>query len=464
MIDDKNALDSKDNEMNDAAEDLSSELPADRHKNKNKKKKSKRISLIQLIISLVLVSVITFMTTYSLMYVQAKQRINQAKIDYSQKMLYDAATIERIKALYETYYVGETGDFDPNGYVFLNLSDFENWDTASVTAALASIYVARTGDKYGAYYTAEEYDEVVNGFRGETVGIGINATYDSFEKQFEVLSVFDNSPAEKAGITAGDRITSLDGISLKQLTYTEAADKIRGEEGTDVNVTILRDGKELQLTITRAKITETSVYHHMADDGVTGVIRLTEFNQATPEQFRNAIEAVTNAGAKQIVFDVRDNPGGPFSSVCSVVSYVLPMGTGIIREVDKYGKEEITYCEDEHTLDLPYVILTNSNTASAAELFAIDLRDHGGAETVGTKTYGKGVEQAFFNLPMNAVLKMTYRWYSSTISDNFDGKGIEPTVYVEPAEGFENVNILKLDDKDDAQLQKAIEVLNGKTN
>ena len=473
MIDDKNALDNNENKLNDIAEDMSPEPNADESKVKNKKKKSKGISQTELIISLALAVVITFMTTYSLMYVQVKQAINEVKIDYSQKKLYDADTqeklydadtIEQIKTLYETYYVGELGDFDPDSYLLFNMSDFENWDSASVTAALAQIYVARTGDKYGEYYTTDEYDEVMNGFRGETVGIGVYVTYDSFKKQIEVLSVFDGSPAEKAGITAGDRITSVDGISLQELTYDEAVDKIKGEEGTELTVTAMRDGKEMRFTMTRAAATATSVYQRISDDGVTGVIRLIQFTEATPEQFKNAIEAVTNAGAKQLVFDVRDNPGGLLSSVLSVVSYVLPEGTGIIREVDKSGKEEVTYCEDEHTIDLPYVVLTNSDTASAAELFTIDLRDHGGAETVGTKTYGKGVEQTFFNLPLNAVLKMTYKWYSSTVSDNFDGKGIEPTVYVEPAEGFENVNLFKLADKDDAQLQKAIEVLNSKTN
>ena len=461
MINDKNALDNNENNLKNTAEYPSS---YNKTEDNNKKRKSKRISLIQLIISLVLAIVITFMSTYSLMYVHAKQDINRVKIDYSQKTPYDAATIERIKTLYEKYYIGELGDFDTDGYLYFNMSDFEKWDNASVTAALARIYVARTGDKYGEYYTAEEYDEFKNDFRGNTVGIGIYVTYDASEKQLEVLSVFEGSPAEKAGMTVGDLITSVDGISLKDLSYDDAIDRIKGEEGSKVTVTVLRNGKEMQFTMTRANTTMLSVYHHMADDGVTGIIRLTQFTEATPSQFKEAIETLTESGATQLVFDVRDNSGGLLSSVLSVVSYVLPEGTGIIREVDKSGKEEITYCEDEHTLDLPYVILTNSNTASAAELFTIDLRDHGGAETIGTKTFGKGVEQTFFNLPLNAMLKMTYKWYSSTVSDNYDGKGIEPTVYVEPAEGFENVNILKIADKDDAQLQKAIEVLNGKTN
>ena len=450
-------------EQNDAVMNTS-DTASDRSNGEKKSKRSKSVPLPCMILSLVLAAVITFMSTYSLMFVHSKKEINQVKIDYSQKMMYDTATIERIKSLYETYYIGDLGDFDPESYVYFNMSDFENWDSESITAALASIYVARTGDKYGEYYTAEEYDEFRSDYRGETVGIGVYVTYDSAEKNIEVLYVFDGSPAEKAGMTSGDRIISADGVSFQDLTYDEAIDRIRGEEGSNVTVTILRDGKEKSLTMTRAATTALSVFSHMSDDGVTGVIRLTQFTEATPSQFENAVEELTASGATQLVFDVRDNPGGLLSSVLSVVSYVLPEGTGIIREVDKSGKEEITYCDDAHTVDIPYVILTNSNTASAAELFTIDLRDHGGAETIGTTTYGKGVEQTFFSLPMNAMLKMTYKWYSSTISDNYDRKGIEPTVYVEPDEGFENVNFLKLADKDDAQLQKAIEVLNKKTN
>jgi len=432
-------------------------------KHKRRRRQASKLAWYWIVLIEVITIIVTFAATFSSMYVDNKNTVDRLRSAYASKITYNTAVIDAIKYIYETRYIGEYGEFDPDDYLRISMSSFETWDSETITDLLASVYVARSGDKYGAYYTAEEYGELMNTFAGSTVGIGIYVSYNSDEECIEVLYVFDG-PAKDAGILPGDLIVSVEGSAVSEVGYEGTLDLIKGEEGTDVTLTLMRDGSEMTFTVTRAPITSLSVFEHLTDDGKTGVIRITDFYDNTPEQFRNAVDSLQGAGAERLVFDLRDCPGGLVTSVLSVLSYIFPEGTGLMKEVDKAGEEIIQYSDDEHVIDCPMAVLVNSSTASAGELFTINMRDFDKAVIVGETTYGKGVEQTFFTLPNGGKLKVTWRWYSSVVSGNYDGIGISPDIDAAPYPGYENVNIFKLADENDGVLQAALAYLDGLDN
>ena len=426
----------------------------------NKKRRTLKLAWYWSLLLVILAVVITFFATYGTTYVVNKAYIDQLRVNYSGRAYYNTAVIDRIKAYYDEYYVGEYGSFDPESYMYLAMDYVLDWDSETITDVLASIYVARSGDKYGAYYNAEDYADLIKSYSGSSVGIGVYVRFDSEAGYVEVLYVFEDGPAYKAGIQAGDYIVGVDGRSFEGMEYEQVLSSIAGEEGSSATVSVMREGEKLDLPVTRATYTVRTVFYHMNDDGKTGVIRITSFDDTTPTQFREAVDSLTEAGAERFVFDLRGNGGGLVRSVLGVLSYIFPKDTPIMREVDKNGGEEIQYSDDDHVMDCPMAVLTDGDTASASELFTINMRDYEKAIIVGEKTYGKGVEQRFFSLPNGGRLKMTCIWYSSVLSDNYDGKGITPDVEAKLAEEYANVNAFKLEDKNDAVLIAAIENLN----
>lgn len=421
--------------------------------------KKLKFTLPQTIIALILAAVITFMTTYSVMYVKYSYDRNRAVIDNLSDEYYDTAVIETIKSIYEKYYVGELGQMENGQYLYFDMSYFKGWDKDTLTDIMANLYVAWTGDTYGQYYSPADMDELQNFFNGETVGIGVMITYSEAEGTLEVLYTMDGSPAQNAGIEAGDYIVKIDDSLVSEMTYDEITGSIQGEVGSKVSITVLRGEETHTYTMVRETVVINTVFSHMAEDGITGIVKLTEFTAETPAQFIAAVEDLESKGATQFVFDLRDNPGGLLTGVLGVLSYIFPKDQKLIKEVDKYGNESYEYSDNEHTMDCPMAVLVNGNTASAAELFTINMRDYEKATIVGTRTYGKGVVQSFFNLPNGGMLKLTIKWYSSALSDNYDKIGITPHQVVEPNEKVASTNLFKIADKDDNQLQSALSLL-----
>ncbi len=425
------------------------------------KRPLKRFSWYQAIIALVLVCVITFMSTYTALYVKYNYEIDKAVNDAQSDVDFDSTVLDAIKNFYEKYYVGDLGDSYDDQYLYFDMSYFEGWDRDSVTDVVSSLYVAWTGDTYGQYYSPREMDELNNFFNGETVGIGVMITYSEADGSVEVLYTMDDSPAQKAGITAGDYIVKIGDVAVADMTYDEITSSIQGEAGSKLEITVMRDNEIRVCELTRETVVIKTVFPHMAFDGKTGIIKITEFTAETPEQFISAVETLEGEGASRFVFDLRDNPGGLLSGVLGVLSYILPKDTRLIKEVDKYGNESYEYCDNEHIMDCPMSVLVNSNTASAAELFTINMRDYDKAEIVGTKTFGKGVVQSFYELPNGGMLKLTTMWYSSALSGSYDKIGINPDYTVEMDEKFALVNLFKISDEDDNQLQYALGLMNG---
>ncbi|MBO5779082.1 MAG: S41 family peptidase [Clostridia bacterium] len=402
---------------------------------------NKKIAWYWTPLAVILAVLITFMSTFVAMKVQMHQAGNDP---YTNENLYADPTFAMVRDLFEQNYIGELPEFDPS----------------AATDRLIEEYIAAVGDPYARYMNPQEYKEYNSSMQGDLVGIGVQVTYDVNAQAIEILLVMPDSPAEKMGLVPGDLIVAVEGVKVSESGYTAAADAIVGEEGTNVTLTVRRkaDGKEVDLIATRAHVTALSVSYQMLSDGHTGLIRIFEFNATTPSQFKKAVDDLTKQGADRLIYDLRNNPGGQLDSVLSVLSYLLPKGSLLIRINDAKGNEE-TYSDTEetdHTVDLPMAVLINGNTASAAELFTSCLRDYEKVTIVGEKSFGKGCMQYVYGLPNGGALTLTTRMYSPPSGKNYDGKGITPHVAASLSEAAAEVHLLKLTEETDDQLKAAI--------
>ena len=216
----------------------------------------------------------------------------------------------------------------------------------------------------------------------------------------------------------------------------------------------------VSFSILRGYVTEQTVmYHVYALDSTVGVVKITGFDRATPNQLFAAVQDLLDGGCTRLVLDVRNNLGGELQAICSVLDYLLPSGP-VIRTIDRNGNEEVIYRSDAKALDVPMAVLVNGSTVSAAELFCSALQDYDKAVIVGTQTYGKGSMQTIRRLSDGSGLSVTYRYYCPPFSDNYDGVGVTPDVVVEPAGAMLEKNIYKITDEEDNQLQAAVAELN----
>ncbi len=441
-------------------------------------KPKKQISLLVFILSILLAILFTFEITFIIvdsinnkekaeMVEDYKSQLDNYKAQLENKygeMDVFASIIEMYNSLpeesrnIELYYKLATID-----YYYRNLYANEI-DEDRLLYYVLNGYVAGAGDRYGEYYTADDFKSITQENQGNTVGIGVYANYNEEYNAIKILSVMENSPAHKAGIKAGDIITYVNGESVSQLGYYVALEKVKGEEGTKVTLTLVRDGEEITVTATRAKVeTETVFYHQYEYDKTIGVVRVIEFNNAVPNQFKNAIEDLMSKGVTSLVFDMRNNPGGTLSSVVEMLDYLLPEGD-IAHVTDANGNIQKTYKSDASYLKgiEKMAVLTNENTASAAELFTCALKDYEKAIIVGTKTYGKGSMQTVYMLPDGTGLRLTTNKYNPPMSDNYDGVGITPDIEIELSEALSGKSPFEYTDSEDNQLQRACNALKNK--
>ncbi|MBQ9117055.1 MAG: PDZ domain-containing protein [Clostridia bacterium] len=367
---------------------------------------------------------------------------------------------------YNAYYGGKSNSDIPEYYSSaLTISEYLDTyyigklDEKVLRDALAAAVLYAAGDAYAYYYTAEEYAEEMMNYGGGAVGIGVRVIYTEEPGGLEILRVMVDTPAEKAGLKRGDIVVGVDGNDFSQLTYNEMIGMVQGEIGSSVQIEVLRGDQRMSFTVERNEYVQQTVESHMYKDGATakkiGVVQVFAFNDSTPSQFKDAVNSLVSEGAEGLVFDMRENPGGSLDSVVEMLDFLLPAGK-IVRITDKNGKEVQTYTSDPSSVDLPMAVLTNGNTASAAELFTSALKDYDKAISVGTKSYGKGTMQAMFPLPDGAAFKFSYRYYSPPISENYHGVGISPEIELPLPEG---TVIYRLTDADDLQLEAAVNYL-----
>lgn len=313
-------------------------------------------------------------------------------------------------------------------------------------------YIQGLEDPYSVYYNEEETKDLYETTEGEYSGIGAVLSQDLESGVITLVQIYEGSPAAKAGLKDNDILTKVGDIEVTGMDLSEVVTYIKGEKGTDVDLTVLRgeDAEEITVTATRDTVEAQTVKYEMLE-GQTGYLSVSEFDSVTYAQYEEALNELTAQGMTGLIVDLRNNPGGNLNTVCEMLDLVLPKGTIVYTE-DKDGKRETATSDDEHQINVPMVVLVNGNSASASEIYAGAIQDYGIGKIVGTQTYGKGVVQQIFDLGDGTSVKLTIAEYFTPNGRNIDGEGITPDVEVE-YEADEN------NPEADNQLEKALEVM-----
>ena len=341
---------------------------------------------------------------------------------------------------------------------YIDKNFYGEYDEESIVNSSLKAMVGALDDKYSAYMTPEEYEQNLINAKGTISGIGVivNLTEDG---EIEVVEVSEKGPAEKAGVKIGDIVTEIDGKDVSEMEYTDAVNLVRGEKGTEVSLTVRRGNEKISFTLMREEIVSTTVTSKMLRNDV-GYIRITGFKENTAYQYDVELKKCLEAGAKGIIFDLRNNGGGLVSACSECLDPLLPEGDIAIAEF-KDGSTEVICESDELELDMPMVVIVNENSASAAELFAASLRDFGKAELVGKNTFGKGIMQNTYNLDNGGGLRLTVAKYRTVKSECYHGVGLAPDYEAELPEKYTETSIEDIPESEDTQLQKALEVIIG---
>lgn len=319
-------------------------------------------------------------------------------------------------------------------------------------------YMESLDDPYSVYYTAEEYAEFMEDTGGEYVGVGIQVSQSIDTKVITVTKVF-NGPAKEAGILPEDVIVEVNGEDITEQDIDPVIDKIKGVEGTEVTITVYRssDGEDHEYTMPRQKVVNPTVDYKMLEDKI-GYVEVLSFYEVTAEQYIAAVEDLKKQGMKGLIVDLRNNGGGLLDIAVEMLDYMLPEGKIVYTE-DKEGNIiEEHNSSDKEKFELPLVLLVNGYSASASEIFAGAIKDHGIGTLVGTNTFGKGIVQRMFPLEDGSAIKLTIAKYFTPNGNDIHEVGIKPDIEVE----FDGEAYKESEGKEDNQLNTAIEEIEKK--
>ena len=319
--------------------------------------------------------------------------------------------------------------------------------------AIVKGYVNGLQEPYSVYYDADETRSLYETTSGTFGGIGVGIQMDLTSGLATFTTIYPDTPGEKGGFKVGDIVYKVNGEDISGMDLDTIVSKIRGEVGTEVELTVIRDGDEYTAKVTRALIENDTVNYELKS-GKVGYIQVTGFEAVTYEQFKEALEDLNKQGMKSLVIDLRSNPGGNLSTVCQMCDLILPEGE-VVSIKDKNGKGQSYTSNKETLLNVPLVVLVNGYSASASEIFAGAVQDFGVGTIVGTTTYGKGIVQNVYQLSDGTCLKITCSEYFTAKGRNIHGVGIKPDVEVEYKYDEANPTY-------DNQLEKALELLKNK--
>ncbi len=332
----------------------------------------------------------------------------------------------------------------------------EDTGTDDLTEGIYRGIVASLNDPYSEYYSKEELRAALDDSEGISYGIGCYVSIDKESNMPMIVGVMEESPAEQAGLRDGDIITMVDGESTMGLTLTKVVSMIKGLEGTNVHVSVYREGEVdyLEFDITRGKLIETSTvtYGTLLEDESIGYLKISEFSDVTYDQYLEAMADLESQEIKGLILDLRNNHGGNLDTVVEIARRILPKGIVVYTE-DKKGRREDFECDGKHELNLPLVVLTNEYTASAAEILAGSIQDYGKGTLVGTTTFGKGIVQRIMSLSDKSAVKLTISAYFTPSGRNIQGTGIEPDIEIEY--DYDKA----LETGDDNQVNRGLEIL-----
>ena len=371
----------------------------------------------------ILTAIITFMVTSIGMYNYF------SNLTLSQDTDAISNKIEKVKRKLEEYYIG---DFDTNKMI----------ETA------VKGYVEGVGDEYTEYLTLDEYDDLLISVTGDYVGIGIYM-YQNNDGNIVVLSPMENSPAEEAGLEAGDIIVSINGEKCTEMDLNIAASKIKGEKGSTVELEIIRNNETIKKTVERRNV-EIKDSTSRVIDGNIGYIGLSTFDEGCAKNIESYLEEFKGQNINSVIIDLRNNTGGIVTEAIDFAELFVKKVDVIMRSYNKTDKETVYKSSSKKTVDMKVVLLVNEYSASATEIVTAALKDNNIATVVGTRTYGKGVMQEV--LPMfngASALKVTVEEFKTPNGDKINKVGITPDIEVED----------NLETDEDEQLQKAVEIL-----
>lgn len=307
-------------------------------------------------------------------------------------------------------------------------------------------------DPYSVYYTNEELMELQQETEGIYYGIGAYISQKTDMGYVQISKVIKNTPAEESGFLKDDYIYKVNGEDMLDQDSTYVVSKIKGEEGTKVVVTVIREGVDdpIDIEVERRKIETPTVEYEMLENSMA-YIQIAEFDLVTASQFETAYKQAKQDGMKGLILDLRGNPGGNLSTVCDIARMLLPKGLIVYTE-DKYGERVEYTCDGSRQIEVPMTVLTDGYSASASEILAGAIKDYGIGTLVGTTTYGKGIVQKVINLSDGSAVKLTVSTYYTPKGNNIHKIGVIPDVEVEfdaeqYAAGVDN------------QLEKAEEIL-----
>lgn len=344
----------------------------------------------------------------------------------------------------------------------INAYFLEEADKEALVNGMYAGYIEGLDDPYSVYYTEEEFQKMMESTNGTYCGIGVTVSQNPQTGIITLVKPFEGSPGEEAGILPGDILYKVNGEEVTGEDLSAVVLKIKGEEGTTVDLTVAREGENdyIDITVERRKIEVPTISHTMLDNNI-GYIIISEFDDVTSGQFKTALEDLNAKGMKGLVVDLRNNPGGVLDVVVDMLDRILPEGMIVYTE-DKYGNREEYKSDAKTQLNVPLAVLVNKNSASASEIFAGAVKDYGVGTIVGTTTFGKGIVQRLFELGDGTAMKLTISKYYTPNGNNIHGKGIEPDVEVELDESLSNK--ITIGTEEDNQLQKALEIINSQIN
>lgn len=378
--------------------------------------------ILKTIIAVLLIAIISSISTLGLIYYA---------LDFNEQGFSNLMRFITAYRFIETKYVNDTDD--------VKLID------GAIDGMVKSL-----NDPHSNYLSPKMYKTLMEQTEGSFAGIGVVMGMDN-EQKIHIVGIMENSPGQKAGLQEGDEILAVDGVPVTQMAFDEVAAHVRGQAGTDVVLTIMRDNTNQDITITRDNIKLKTVGHKMLDNNI-GYIQIVSFSEDTANEFNEAYNDLKNQGMKALVLDLRNNPGGLLTTCVEIAKKLVPKGE-IVSIVDKQGNKE-TYSSSLEAPEYPLVVLINKNSASASEILSGAIQDTKAGTIIGNTSYGKGSVQTILPMFEDDAVKLTIAKYYTPSGRSIDGTGITPDIEINLDENATS----------DTQLDKALEILKAQLN
>ena len=347
--------------------------------------------------------------------------------------------LDRLENLIQERYIGEA-------------------DGEAMEDAAAAAMVKATGDRWSYYIPASQYEAHKEQSENAYVGIGITIQQAEDGSGFLIVMVNQNGPAQEAGVQVNDLLIAVEDQDVREMTADQVRELIRGEAGTKVSLTVMRQGEHQTLAVERRRIESAVATGQMLADGI-GLVKISNFDERCASESIAVIQKLQQEGAKKIIFDVRNNPGGYAEELVKLLDYLLPEGD-LFRSVSYDGTEKVD-TSDADCLDMPMAVLINGSSYSAAEFFAAALQEYQAATIVGEPTVGKGVYQTTISLGDGSAVALSTGKYFTPKGNSLTDVGVTPDVRGDvDEETAEKIYYGTLGYADDLQIQAAVQVLN----